>query len=91
MDFQEEYQPIIRVKPSHTPRLPIKPWTRTRDQLLRLDMQLSQKIKKWLIIYLNVNNLTNNPDRTILTYHPDRVTGEERYGVSGDIGLRFRF
>ncbi len=62
-----------------------------RDQLLRLDLQLSQKIKKWLIFYVNVNNLTNNPDRLILTYHPDRVTSEERYGVSGDIGLRFRF
>ncbi len=61
------------------------------DQLLRLDMQLSQKLKKWLIIYLNINNMTNNPDRTILTYYPDRITGEERYGVSGDMGLRFRF
>jgi outer membrane receptor protein involved in Fe transport len=62
-----------------------------RDQLMRLDLQLSQKIKKWLTLYLNMNNLTNNPDRLILTYHTDRVTSEERYGVSGDIGLRFRF
>ncbi|WP_236975865.1 TonB-dependent receptor [Membranihabitans maritimus] len=64
-----------------------------KDELLRLDMQLSQKIEKipGLAIYLNVNNITNNRDRNILTHYPDRVTRQELYGVSGDIGVRFKF
>ncbi|MEN8230659.1 MAG: carboxypeptidase-like regulatory domain-containing protein [Bacteroidota bacterium] len=66
---------------------------RDKDELMRLDMQLSQKIRKvpGLIFYLNINNITNNPDRMILTYHRDRVVREERYGVSGDIGVRYKF
>ena len=61
--------------------------------LLRLDMQLSQKFKKvpGLMIYLNVNNITNNPDSQYLTYRPDRLIREERYGTSGDIGVRYKF
>ena len=64
-----------------------------KDKLLRLDMQLSQKIQKipGLSFYVNVNNITNNRDRNILTYYPDRVTRQELYGVSGDIGVRYRF
>lgn len=64
-----------------------------KDQLLRLDLQLSQKIAKvpGLAFYLNINNLTNNKDRNILTHHPDRVTRQELYGTSGDIGIRYRF
>lgn len=64
-----------------------------KAELLRLDMQLSQKIKKvkGLTFYLNINNLTNNPDMQVLTHYTDRITREERYGVSGDIGARYRF
>ncbi len=64
-----------------------------KAELLRLDMQLSQKFKKvpGLIIYLNINNLTNNPDAQYLTFHPERLIREERYGTSGDIGLRYKF
>ena len=62
-----------------------------RDKLLRLDLQLSQKIRKGIIVYLNVSNLTNNPDRLVLTYYTDHVTKDERYGVSGDIGVRLKF
>jgi len=64
-----------------------------RDDVLRLDLQLSQKLKKvpGLMIYLNVNNLTNNPDAQILTHHSDRIVTMERYGVSGDIGVRYKF
>ncbi len=60
---------------------------------MRLDLQLSQKFKKvlGLAIYLNINNITNNPDRRILTYHPSKLTNEEVYGVSGDIGIRYKF
>ncbi len=64
-----------------------------KDALMRLDMQLSQKFKKvpGLTLYLNINNITNNPDRRILTYHPSKLTNEEVYGVSGDIGIRYKF
>ncbi len=64
-----------------------------KDALLRLDMQLSQKLKKvpGLIFYLNINNMTNNTDRRIMTYHPEKLAREEVYGVSGDIGVRYKF
>jgi TonB-dependent receptor len=62
-----------------------------RDKLLRLDLQLSQKIRKGIMIYLNINNITNNPDRLVLTYYTDHVVNEEKYGVSGDIGVRLKF
>lgn len=64
-----------------------------RDAVLRFDLQLSQKLKKvpGLMFYLNVNNLTNNPDAHILTHHPDRVISIEKYGTSGDIGVRYKF
>jgi len=64
-----------------------------KDELLRMDMQLSQKIKSvpGLQFFLNINNLTNNRDRNILTHYPDRVTSQELYGTSGDIGLRYKF
>ena len=63
------------------------------DQLLRFDLQLSQKLAKvpGLTIYLNVNNLTNNPDASILTHHPDRITSKEKYGTAADIGVRYKF
>jgi len=64
-----------------------------KDALLRLDMQHTQKFIKapGLTLYLNVNNMTNNTDRRILTYHPTKLVREEMYGTSGDIGVRYRF
>ena len=64
-----------------------------RDAVMRLDLQLSQKLKKLpgLVFYLNVNNLTNNPDASILTHHSDRISSIERYGTSADIGVRYKF
>jgi len=56
-------------------------------------MQLSQKLKKvpGLVFYLNINNMTNNTDRRIMTYHPEKIVREEVDGVSGDIGVRYKF
>jgi outer membrane receptor protein involved in Fe transport len=64
-----------------------------KDALLRIDAQFSQKVRKvkGLTFYLNMNNLTNIPDRSILTHHRDRVSSEERYGFSGDVGVRYQF
>ncbi|MEN8229497.1 MAG: TonB-dependent receptor [Bacteroidota bacterium] len=70
-----------------------KSFDRDKAALLRLDMQFSQKFKKvpGLVFYLNVNNMTNNPDRMVLTYYPEKTVREERYGVSGDLGVRYKF
>jgi len=64
-----------------------------KDELLRMDLQLSQKFKKinGLMVYFNLNNITNNSDRSHLTYYPERKVREEIYGVSGDIGVRYKF
>jgi len=64
-----------------------------KSALLRLDMQLSQKFKKipGFVVYFNVNNMTNNPDQRVLTFYTDKIVNEERYGVSGDIGIRYKF
>ncbi len=64
-----------------------------KDELLRFDMQLSQKLKKvpGLAVYINLNNITDNRDRNILTHSPDRITRQELYGASGDIGIRYKF
>jgi len=64
-----------------------------QSKLLRFDVQLSQKIKKvkGLCFYLNIANLTNNPDRRVLRYYQDRIVSDERYGASGDIGIRYQF
>lgn len=61
--------------------------------LTRYDIQLSQKIKKFqgLILYLNINNLTNNHDKTVLTNYQNRTVNDQVYGASGDIGVRYRF
>ena len=60
-----------------------------RDKLIRWDVQLSQKIIKGLKLYVNLNNLTDWPDKVYLTNYSDFKTSEETYGWSGDIGLRY--
>jgi len=64
-----------------------------KDDYLKIDVQLSQKINKikGMTLYLNINNLTNNTDRIILANYRDRITSEEKYGIAGDIGIRYQF
>jgi hypothetical protein len=64
-----------------------------KASLLRFDLQLSQTIKKvkGLSFYLNINNLTNNPDKVVLSHSQNKIISEERYGTSGDIGCRYKF
>jgi TonB-dependent receptor len=59
----------------------------------KLDAQFSYKIKKveGLMFYLNLSNLTNTADKIVNNNYRDLVTSEERYGSSGDIGVRFKF
>lgn len=68
-----------------------KTYNLNKDKLLRFDFQASQKIFKGFFVYLNLNNITDNPDRTIYAYYTDLLNREEKYGVSGDIGIRYKF
>lgn len=83
------YQPLSLMVPDR-----VAP---TLDQALygfsKLDAQFSYKIKKieGLMLYLNLNNLTNTADKVVNNNYRDLVTSEERYGSSGDIGVRFKF
>lgn len=62
------------------------------DDLVRFDVQISQKaFFEGLTFYLNINNLTNWPDRQYLTYFPQFLAHQENYGWTADIGLRYRF
>ena len=61
------------------------------DDLLRFDIQLSQKLfKENLIIYWNMNNLTNWPDAQSLTYYPQFLAHQENYGWTSEIGVRYK-
>ncbi|NOY61119.1 MAG: TonB-dependent receptor [Calditrichaeota bacterium] len=69
----------------------IKSLDRNQDRLVRWDIQLSQKIIGGLKFFLDLNNITDWPDRTYLTYHPAFRTRQENYGWTGDVGLRYMF
>jgi TonB-dependent receptor len=65
----------------------------TKHEILRFDLQVSQSIRKikGLSFYLNINNLTNASDKVYLTFYTNKTAYEEKYGVSGDIGVRYKF
>lgn len=54
------------------------------------DLMIKQKIMKGMNIYLNLNNFTNQPDRSFIRYQ-DRPTALSYYGMTGDIGIRYQF
>ena len=61
------------------------------DDLLRFDVQLSQKLfEENLILYLDINNLTNWPDAQSLTYYEQFMAHQENYGWTSEVGLRYR-
>ena len=58
----------------------------------RFDIAIKQKIDKkgkWTVL-LNLNNLTNTPERSFLGV-VDRLRDEEFYGMTADLGLVFKF
>ncbi|MCB0666920.1 MAG: TonB-dependent receptor, partial [Saprospiraceae bacterium] len=58
----------------------------------RFDVALKQKIDKkgrWTVL-LNLNNITNTPERAFLGV-VDRLREEEFYGMTADLGLVFKF
>ncbi len=59
------------------------------DATLRIDVALKQKIRKGLQVYLNLNNLTNQPEVELLGN--GAVTREEFFGMTADLGLSISF
>ncbi|MCX6170272.1 MAG: TonB-dependent receptor [Ignavibacteriales bacterium] len=59
------------------------------DQLTRWDLALQQKVFSNISVFLNVNNLSNTPDRSflgVLNY----PTNEEFYGWTLDFGIKYK-
>ncbi len=69
----------------------IKSIDRNQDTVFRWDVQLSQKVFSGFQVYLNLNNLTDWPDRAYLTFFDDFRTRQENYGWTGDLGFRYNF
>ncbi len=60
----------------------------------RLDFSLKYDYDKHLTFLLNVNNLTNTEEKTFRKNNVDGweiVTSSQRYGITGDIGVRYTF
>ncbi len=60
------------------------------NQQLRWDLAVQQKVYDRISIYLDVNNLTNVPDKSYLG--TERFpTNEEFYGWTADLGIKYKF
>jgi TonB-dependent receptor len=61
--------------------------------IARWDLALKQKINKRLTVMLNLNNISNAPERSnIPNFNAvSRVIEDEFFGMTGDIGLQFKF
>jgi TonB-dependent receptor len=59
------------------------------EDYIRFDLSVKQKIGSHIEVFLNANNLTNRPDRS---YEPVNhyMTSSQYYGMTADIGLRYR-
>ena len=61
------------------------------NDLLRIDFSAKQDVTEAFEIYLNLNNLTSAVDRSYLSTGLINPTFQEYYGLTGDLGLRYRF
>lgn len=57
----------------------------------RWDLAVQQKIGEHLQLYANFNNLNNRHDESLLGYQQLNPTSLEYYGLTVDLGLRFKF
>jgi TonB-dependent receptor len=57
----------------------------------RLDLALKQKINKRLTVMFNLNNITNTPERSLIPGFNNLLIEDERFGMTGDIGLQLKF
>lgn len=63
-------------------------YTRSYD---RWDLAVSQKVGKYIQIFLNFNNLTNTHDETVVGYSQDHPKYREFYGQTIDLGIRVNY
>lgn len=62
------------------------------DSFFRFDLALKQRIDKkgrWTLLF-NMNNITNTPERAFLGFS-ERLTSEEFFGFTADLGVLFKF
>lgn len=59
---------------------------------IRWDLSVKQKINKNFSVYLNVNNISNTPEKTYLAGSVEKLyTRNFVYGTTADLGLSYRF
>jgi TonB-dependent receptor len=58
---------------------------------VRLDLSVSQKLRRGLEIFANFNNLNGRPDRNFRGAEGENPSYIEYYGFTMDVGGRFRF
>ncbi len=73
-----------------TELLNIEKFKQYSDAYVRLDASASQKVGDHLKLYLNVANLTGESELRY-TYDPQYWTSDNRYGVSFDLGVEYKF
>jgi TonB-dependent receptor len=60
----------------------------------RMDLALKYEYDKHISVFVNVNNLTDAEEKTIRRNRIDGwevVTSSQRYGLTGDVGVRYTF
>jgi TonB-dependent receptor len=60
------------------------------NAFIRWDITLQQHIYMGLSLFLNMNNISNQPESTFL-WKDIYPTGQEFFGWTGDLGIRFKF
>jgi TonB-dependent receptor len=69
----------------------VKELRSSRDQFYRLDLSVKQNLPiEGMQVFLNINNITGTPDRSFLN-GSNSPTYIQYYGMTLDIGLRYRF
>ena len=59
------------------------------EDLLRFDLSVKQEIGWGMQIYMNMNNISNRPDRSFEPVHKF-ITSGTYYGMTADLGIRYR-
>ncbi len=60
------------------------------DFSLRWDLAISQRLTRNWSLFFNLNNFSNQPERAFVG-NTSFVSEEEFFGMTGDLGLRFKF
>lgn len=60
------------------------------DDRIQWDLSLKQKVMKTMDAYFNLNNFTGQPDKSFIRYQ-DLSTSQSFYGMTADLGIRYRF